>query len=200
MAQKLGQCSSLFFRDWRPPACRCRPAVRRRNPARHPIPPLRRRAVNFYLTILKTKGGFHNPPFFFSLKNFWILTILTAREELSYSENMRVCVEENLNCGASEEFFFSELEPPKPIRGILVTDRGRELECDVVGAEAEGLFIPAQAVKVADSGAGFAYLIFGGAWGIRIRPRSHAHEPWDLKNPRQSGEPFKLYSKEDILF
>ncbi len=113
---------------------------------------------------------------------------------------MRIEVQKNPNCSASEEFFFSELEPPMAVRGILVTERGKEIEADVTGVVAEDHFEPAHAVKVADSGSGFAYLIFGGAWGIRIRPRAHADEPWDLKNGHQWGEPFKLYSREDILF
>ena len=113
---------------------------------------------------------------------------------------MQIEIEPNKNCEGSEQFFFSELGPSCPIRGIRVMDRAQEAECDVVGVEKEGVFVEAFATKVADSGAGFAFLITGGAWGIRLRPATHGHEVWDLSNWHQWGEPFKLYGEEDIFY
>ena len=114
---------------------------------------------------------------------------------------MHVEIEDNPNCRGSEQFVFRELEPPRSIRGIKVTERGKEIPCDVIGVEKEGTFVPARAAKIADSGAGFAYLIYGGAWGIRIRPETCAGEAWDLSNKRQWGEPFKIYgSEEDLIY
>lgn len=114
---------------------------------------------------------------------------------------MNVEVGDNPNCRASDQFVFRELEAPRGILGIRVTERGKESRCDVIGVEPSGQFVRAHAVKITDSGAGFAYLIYGGEWGIRLRPEIDAQEPWDLSNPRQWGEPFKIYGEErDIIF
>ncbi len=114
---------------------------------------------------------------------------------------MQIEVEDNPNCRGSEQFVFRELEPPRLIRGIKITERGKEISCEVTGVESESKFVPARVVKIADSGAGFAYLIYGGAWGIRIRPETHGGEAWDLSNKHQWGEPFKIYgSEEDLIY
>ena len=114
---------------------------------------------------------------------------------------MQVEVLDNPNCRGSEQFVFRELEPPRPLQGIKVTERGKEVACDVMGVEKEEKFVPALVAKIADSGAGFAYLIYGGAWGIRIRPETYAGEAWGLSNKHQWGEPFKIYgSEEDLIY
>ncbi|MGH7197820.1 MAG: hypothetical protein ACREH5_03665 [Candidatus Omnitrophota bacterium] len=110
-------------------------------------------------------------------------------------------MEDNPNCRGGGQFVFRELEPARLIQGIKVTERGKEISCTVTGVEKDGKFVPAYAAKIADSGAGFAYLIYGGAWGIRIRPGSYAAEAWDLSNKHQWGEPFKIYgSEEDLIY
>lgn len=114
---------------------------------------------------------------------------------------MQIQVQANPNCEGSEQFVFTEIEPPRVLRGLKTMDRGQEIICEVVGVEAGGGFTDAHVVKITDSGEGFAYLIYGGDWGIRIRPSSHANEAWSLQNARQWGESFKIYgSEEDIIF
>ncbi len=114
---------------------------------------------------------------------------------------MQIEVKSNPNCRESDQFVFNELEPARPIHGLRVGPTGQESECDVVGVVSPGQFVTAHAAKITDSGAGYAYVIFGGDWGIRLRPRAQAGEVWDLANPRQWGEPFKIYGSEgDILY
>ena len=113
---------------------------------------------------------------------------------------MNIEIETNPNCESCDQFVFRELEPSRQIKGIRVMDRGKESSCDVTGVEKGGRFTDAFAVKVADSGAGFAYVIHGGAWGIRLRPEAYAAEPWDLANKHQWGEPFKLYGEREDIF
>ena len=113
---------------------------------------------------------------------------------------IQVEIEANPNCAGSDQFFFTELDAPRTIRAIRVLEKGGEIECDVAGVDKAGRFVEAHGVKVADSGSGFAFLIQGGAWGIRIRPRRYETEAWDLKNPHQWGEAFKIYSEEDIIW
>ncbi len=94
---------------------------------------------------------------------------------------------------------FNELEKPRPVRGIRVLERGGESLHAVTGVSQEGKWTPVHAVKVTDSGAGYAFLIYGGEWGIRLRPEKFAEEPWDLANAHQWGEPFKLYGESHDL-
>lgn len=114
---------------------------------------------------------------------------------------MQIEVEPNPNCQGSEQYVFNELEETRPIRGIRVEDRGKEIECEVTGVAPGGRWVQAFATKVTDSGNGIAYLITGAEWGIRIRPSRLAVEPWNLTNERQWGEPFKVYGDaEDIIY
>ena len=127
---------------------------------------------------------------------------------------MQIEVEESPNCGSTEQFVYRELGAVRAIRGILAEEsaigasadsskgeRGRrEVLLDVTGVSCGGLWVPARCVKIADSGAGFAFLIFGGEWGIRLKPSWHK-AGWDFADPKQWGEPFKIYgSEEDILY
>ena len=114
---------------------------------------------------------------------------------------MEIETHDNPNCAGTDQFVFNELGISRPIRGIRIEERGVETICDVTGVEEGGGFFRAQAVKIADSGAGFAYLIYGGRWGIRLRPKKFSGEPWDFSNKQQWGEPFKIYgSEDDILY
>ena len=123
---------------------------------------------------------------------------------------MQIEVEESPNGPASEQFVFREMGAPRPVRGIRAEVRGRETVCDVTGVEpatkaAAGTsgarWVTAQAVKIADSSEGHAFLIYGGRWGIRLRPEEFSGEEWDFSNKNQWGEPFKVYgSPEDICY
>lgn len=78
---------------------------------------------------------------------------------------------------------------------------GRDVVCPLTGVDAGCDWVQAMAVKIADSSDAFAYLIYGGRWGIRIRPEGRPDEIWDLKNKAQWGEPYKIYgSEEDIIY
>ena len=114
---------------------------------------------------------------------------------------MHIEFESNPNCQENQEFVFKELGIAGPVWGIRVGEENRETECDVTGVEEGGRWVQAMTVKIADSSDGIAHLIYGGAWGIRLRPAKFRHEPWDLANKNQWGEPFKIYGKrEDILY
>src|SRR3989338_2379950 len=107
---------------------------------------------------------------------------------------MQIQVEDNPNCPASEQYFFNELAAPRPVRALRVTEGGRDVVREIASVDG-----PASAVKISDSGEGFAYLIYGGKWGICLRPEGGG--PWDLADPEQQGEPFKIYGNaDDILY
>jgi hypothetical protein len=113
---------------------------------------------------------------------------------------MRIEVEDNPNCGGTQQFVYHELGASRPVRGIVAEERGKEVVLHVTGVGEDSRWSAAQCVKIADSGAGFAYLIYGGEWGIRLKPEWHK-AAWDFDDPKQWGEPFKIYgSEEDIIY
>ena len=111
---------------------------------------------------------------------------------------MNIKVDDNPNCSGSEEFVFCEIGGARFIRALRADDRGKEIVYEITGVGEKGIFQKAQAVKVTDSGEGYAFLIYGGLWGIRLRPEN-ASGPWDLADSKQWGEPFKLYGSENDL-
>jgi hypothetical protein len=113
---------------------------------------------------------------------------------------MQIEVQDSPNCGGTEQFVYRELGPVRCLSAIIAEDKGKEVRLDVTGVGEGGEWTSACCVKIADSGAGFAFLIFGGQWGIRLKPDWHRAE-WDLHDPKQWGEPFKIYgSEEDIVY
>jgi hypothetical protein len=114
---------------------------------------------------------------------------------------MYVIVEENQNC-SGEERVFNALGEPRLVQAIQTPHpTGGEVWCDVVGVEENGEFSSALGIQVEDSGAGLAWLIRGGLWGIRFKPQTE-NEPWSLSNPHQWGTAFKVLdsSAADIRF
>jgi hypothetical protein len=112
---------------------------------------------------------------------------------------MNVIVEESPNWPSGEQFVFKELGKPRRVRAIRAEVRGVEKICEVTGVDAGGRWVPAYAVKVADSSDGHAFLIYGGAWGIRLRPGEPSSAAWDFSVKDQWGEPFKVYGSEDDI-
>ena len=113
---------------------------------------------------------------------------------------MQIEVKDSPNCGGTEQFVYRELGEARPVKAIIAEERGKEVSLDVTGVANGGGWVQARCVKIADSGAGFAFLIFGGEWGIRLKPRWHK-AGWDFTDPKQWGEPFKIYgSEKDIVY
>ncbi len=85
---------------------------------------------------------------------------------------MFVEVEGRQNFEGSLFLRFKEQGPAKPLQQVKLYDRSPRGEwCDVIGwtdNEAEPL-CGALVQPVEDSGAGFAYLVFGGVCGIRLK-------------------------------
>jgi hypothetical protein len=117
-----------------------------------------------------------------------------------YTGTVQIEVRDSPNCGGTEQFVYRELGPARRVNALIAEDQGKELRLEVTGVGEGGSWVPAQCVKIADSGAGFAFLIFGGQWGIRLKPEWHK-AGWDLLDPKQWGEPFKIYGEEkDIIY
>lgn len=116
---------------------------------------------------------------------------------------MIIEVESNPNCGTSLYARFKEVGPARQISKVKSFERTPYGEwCWVTGwtDDPEHPCCPAWAQVVEDSGAGLAYLVFGGIWGIRLKPVS-VEEEWDLQSPNQWGEPYlSLADSNDIIY
>ncbi len=111
-----------------------------------------------------------------------------------------ITIDPNPNCEPAEGMVYQTLEPPRPVVRMQIARAGREAWCWVTGVDPDGRWVPARAVKITDSGAGVAYLIAGGGWGLRFAP-GDAPPRWDLRDPAQWGEPYKIYGEaKDLVF
>jgi hypothetical protein len=116
---------------------------------------------------------------------------------------MFIEVDSNPNCEQSLFARFKEQGPARPVSQIRVYERSAGGEwCWVTGWTDDPVQprCSAYAQPVEDSGAGSAVLVFGGIWGIRLKP-VRLDEPWDLTSADQWGEPYlALASISDIRF
>jgi hypothetical protein len=103
-------------------------------------------------------------------------------------------VEDNPNCPGRDPMRYRELGPPEVVTRLRLFDRRDEGEwCLVTGVRnnAADPWEPARVRKVEDSGVGVAYLVYGGAWGIRLCPVERT-QPWNFADRDQWGEAFLL--------
>lgn len=92
---------------------------------------------------------------------------------------------------------FKELGPPRMIAQVRLEEGP---VCWVTGwcDDVKNPICPAYVQKVEESGMGRAHLIYGGNWGIRLKP-VHLKEDWGLHHPEQWGEPFLLLSDPSAI-
>jgi len=134
---------------------------------------------------------------------------------------MYIEIEANPNCAAREAMRYRELGPAQPIVRVRIFDRREEGEwCLITAVQGDGPEPWGQALvrRVEDSGVGVAYLVFGGAWGIRLCPIDRAHPssvtdersipssvtdeccpPWSFDDPDQWGEPYLVLTDPQDL-
>ena len=102
-------------------------------------------------------------------------------------------IDPNPNCPEGCGQRFQATSEPRSVRRIRYSPGdGTTLECEIVGwsSAGGGASCPAFSVRVEDSGAGVATLLYGGDWGLRLVPR-------DGRPP--FGEPYLLVDDEAIL-
>ncbi len=91
-------------------------------------------------------------------------------------------IEENPNCAAWDGQVFQPRTAPRPVSHVRSERDGNAVWCTITGLDEDERLCPAMACLVDDSGDGACYLVFGGAWGLRLRDDSNA--AW--------GEPYML--------
>ena len=116
---------------------------------------------------------------------------------------MVVEVESNPNCESSLYARFKESGPVRRVEQVRTFERRAEGEwCWVTGwtDDPEQPRSPAHAQLVEDSGSGLTYVVFGGLWGIRLKPVV-LDEDWNLESRNQWGEPYlALADQRDIRY
>jgi hypothetical protein len=110
-------------------------------------------------------------------------------------------VDENPNCETCEGQVFQPRTEPQVVARVRLERGGADCWYEITGLEAEGRPCPAMATLVDDSGEGICYLVFGGAWGLRLRSPSSS-DSWDMQDASQFGRPFLLLggNGEDLKF
>lgn len=112
-------------------------------------------------------------------------------------------VEHNPNFDGSYFLRFKEVGPARRVTHVKIYDRVSQGEwCEVTAwcDDSKTPLRPAYAQPVEDSGAGKSFLVFGGNWGIRLKPET-TPGMWDLYNPQQWGEGYLLVADpRDLRF
>ena len=112
-------------------------------------------------------------------------------------------VENNPNFEGSYFLRFIEMGPARIVTHLKSYDRLPRGEwCQVTGwcDDPNQPLCPAYAQKVEDSGAGTTFIIYGGNWGLRLKPEDHTGE-WNLYDGEQWGEGYLSIGEErDLRF
>jgi hypothetical protein len=113
-----------------------------------------------------------------------------------------VDVDSNPNSPMSANQVFRNMELPFRVVQVRIYEGAPEGQlCAITGwaSTDNGTPVNAYAVRVEDSSAGTAYLIYGGDWGVRLRPADD-DAPWSHENGSQWGEPYLVLADiEDIV-
>ncbi len=116
---------------------------------------------------------------------------------------MIVEVEPNENCDSSFFARFKEAGPARPVVQVRLSERNPSGEWYWVTGWSDNAKAPvcqAYAQLVEDSGSGLAYVVFGGIYGLRLRPIT-LEEPWSLQSSHQWGEAYlSLADVRDVRY
>ena len=110
-------------------------------------------------------------------------------------------IDPNPNCDALDGMLFQPRTPPRGVGQLRCERNGGALWCDVAAVDDGPRWSAAMAVRVDDSGDGSCYLVYGGAWGLRLRDASNG-TPWDVAAPEQWGAAYFLVAGDgsDLRF
>ena len=120
---------------------------------------------------------------------------------MSDERSIYVEVDENDNCGYMPMLVYESHHQSVQVSKIIVDNLGRPEEvCDVTGWSSEGGGTPCPALyaPVSDSGQAVAHLVYGGDWGIRLKPEN-VTESWDVSSTLQWGEPYLVLLDENSI-
>jgi hypothetical protein len=118
------------------------------------------------------------------------------------AETIYLEVEENPNCSYMPMQAYEQQEEPVPVFRVRLSEPGRPAGIYVVtgwSSEGGGTPCPAMYAPVSDSGQASVHLVFGGDWGVRLKPED-SEEAWHVESDGQFGEPYlMLTDPADVL-
>jgi len=114
----------------------------------------------------------------------------------------RIEVEPNDNSLIAANLAFKNLSEPFKVTRVRIFDgqpNGTLYAVTGWSSANDGTPVDASAVQVEDSGAGAAYVVYGGDWGVRLKAADSGAK-WDAADPDQWGEThLVLADREDIF-
>ena len=113
-----------------------------------------------------------------------------------------VQVEPNDNCEMSTFLVYKNVTEPVAISGVRLYEGAPEPTLYAItgwSSDGGGTATPAYSVQVEDSGSGVVWLVYGGDWGIRLRP-ADSMEDWGLGRPGQWGETHLVLAEREDIF
>jgi hypothetical protein len=118
-----------------------------------------------------------------------------------FSGYTHVDVEANDNSPMMAQQVYRNIGVPFPVSHVRLYEGEPEGRlCAVTGwtSAPGGPEAPAYAVHVEDSSAGDAFLVYGGDWGVRLRP-AESVAPWSVEDTQQWGETHLVLASEEDL-
>jgi hypothetical protein len=110
-------------------------------------------------------------------------------------------VEANANCPMSANNVFKNLTAPLPVEAVRLFEgepEGRLFSVTGWSSDGDGSPCPAFAARVEDSSAGSAFVVYGGDWGVRLRPHDSA-AAWSISDTEQWGETHLVLADQDDI-
>ena len=107
-------------------------------------------------------------------------------------ESIYIEVDENDNCEYMPLMLYEAHADAVPVARVVLDEPGRAPgEYQVTGWSSDNGGTPCTAMycPVSDSGQAVVHLVFGGDWGIRMKPADSA-AAWSIDDPEQFGEPY----------
>ncbi len=116
-------------------------------------------------------------------------------------EYIYIEVEDNPNCDYMPMQVYEPQAESRSISRVRLEDPDRPHGSYAVtgwSSKNEGTPVEAMYAPVSDSGQARAHLIYGGDWGVRLKPFD-ADEGWDIDSPNQFGEPYLILLDDSAI-
>ena len=116
-------------------------------------------------------------------------------------ESIYLEVDDNDNCEYMPLMLYEAHADAVPVERVVLDEPGRPHGVyQVTGwsSEDDGTPTSAMYAPVSDSGQAVVHLVFGGDWGIRMKPADSTAD-WSLEDPDQFGEPYIMLMDESAI-
>ena len=116
-------------------------------------------------------------------------------------ESIYLEVDDNDNCEYMPLMLYEAHADAVPVSRIVLDEPGRlpgVYQVTGWSSEGDGSPCPAMYAPVSDSGQAVVHLVFGGDWGIRMKPDDSTVE-WSMDDPEQFGEPYVMLMDESAI-